>query len=164
MYGNTVHGQALPPSEAGFEGENSNRLHFLTALLLRPEHKFRCHDTAARQNLQVELTNAGENNSPQLSEASVQHLEVCEACHSELALWIEAARLCREDEYFDSIILAAQAGDAGIRMKEVSGGLALFKPGDRQCAGLLVVVDPDDWMDILAIHRDVPKAVFDNMS
>lgn len=142
----------------------SNRLHCPNALPLQQEQKFRCHDTSACLNLQVELTNVGENNaSPQLSEASVQHLKVCEACYSQLPLWLEAARLCREDEYFDSIILAAQAGDAGIQRKEVSGGLALFKPGNGQCSGLLLLVDPGDWLDIRSVQKDVPNAAFDNM-
>ena len=91
------------------------------------------------------------------------HAEACSECRDELASWRQALRACWEDQQFDEMILAALAGDTGIKRKELSAGLALFKPATRDSPGLLLVVDPDDWMDIRAVHKGSDDTAFDVM-
>jgi hypothetical protein len=127
--------------------------------------KVTCDNTSAKMAIQIELATVLTTTQPvQLSESSLCHLKDCASCRDQLALWIEAARLCRLDESLDATVLAAEADDPGIRKRPVSAGLALFKPGQDPTRGLLVVVNPVDWMDIRAVHKDVAADDFDTLS
>jgi hypothetical protein len=120
----------------------------------------RCRDRGARENICGEIIDAlGRGLSLELSERSRQHLHSCAVCRGELPLWMEAMRLCREDEEFDEMIRGAQAGDPAILRKDISGGLALY--GSR--SGVVLIVDPEDWMNIRAVHKDVAPEVFHSM-
>jgi hypothetical protein len=128
-------------------------------------HADRCRDIGAQANLKSEMIAAlGRGVSLELSERSQQHLNVCAVCRLEFPLWVEAMRLCREDEEFDDMILAAKAGDPAIQQKYISEGLAVFRPGHNgSSGGLMLIVNPEDWMDIRAVHKDVVPEDFLSM-
>jgi hypothetical protein len=128
--------------------------------LKRQERAGGCRDMGAQENIESEIIDAlGRGVSLELSERSRQHLNSCAECRGKLPLWKEAMRLCREDQEFDEMIGAAQAGDPAILRKDISGGLALY--GSR--SGLVLIVNPEDWMDIRAVQKDVAPEGFHSM-
>ena len=72
---------------------------------------------------------------------------------------MEAMRLCGEDEEFDEMIVAAQAGDRAILRRDISGGVGLY--GSR--SGVVLIVNPEDWMDIWAVQKNVASEGFHSM-
>jgi hypothetical protein len=128
--------------------------------LKRQECAGKCRDIGARENIHGEIIDAlGRGVSLEMSERARQHLNSCAVCRGELPLWMEAMRLCREDQEFDEMIGAAQAGDPAILRRDISGGLALY--GSR--CGVVLIVNPEDWMNIRAVEKDVASEAFDSM-
>ena len=113
-----------------------------------------------------EIQNSALNGrEPELSERSQKHLAACGGCCAQLPFWLETVRAFRELNEEDDIIWAAQAGDPAIAQKNVGGGLALFKPSANSGSrSLLLIVDPDNWMDVRSVHRDVTRRDFQAMS
>jgi hypothetical protein len=119
--------------------------------LKRQEGAGRCRDMGAQENIRSEIVGAlGRGVSLELSERSREHLNSCAVCRGELPLWMEAMRLCREDEEFDEMIVAAQAGDPAILRRDISGSLGLY--GSR--SGVVLIVNPEDWMDNLGGSKE----------
>ena len=113
--------------------------------------------------LQNSITNGGE---PELSEKSQKHLIACASCRSELPFWLDLARAAREVNEEHEMIWAAEGGDPAIAQRSVAEGLALFKPsvGAADGGGLMLIVDPNDWMDVRSVHTDVTRQDFQAMS
>jgi hypothetical protein len=101
---------------------------------------------------------------PKLSERSQKHLAACGACRAQLPFWLDLARAFRERNEEDEMIWAAQAGDPAIAQKNVGGGLALFKPSANSRSGLLLIVDPENWMEIRRVHKNLTRQDFLAMS
>ena len=120
---------------------------------------------SAQDSIIDEIENSALNGrEPELSERSHKHLAACGDCCAQLPFWLKTVRVFREINEEDDIIWAAQAGDPAIAQKNVGGGLALFKPSVNSCSGLLLIVDPDNWMDVRSVHRDVTRRDFQAMS
>jgi hypothetical protein len=68
-------------------------------------------------------------------------------------------RLCREDQEFDEMIGAAQAGDPAILRRDISGGVALY----GSMSGIVLIVNGEDWMDIRAVQKNVEPEAFHSM-
>jgi len=128
--------------------------------LKRQERAGGCRDMGAQENIQSEIIDAlGRGVSLEMSERARQHLNSCAICRGELPSWMEAMRLCGEDEEFDEMIVAAQAGDRAILRRDISGGVGLY--GSR--SGVVLIVNPEDWMDIWAVQKNVASEGFHSM-
>jgi hypothetical protein len=116
-------------------------------------------DCAARSEITDEIQNSITNGrEPELSEKSQKHLITCASCRSELPFWLDLARAAREIDEEDEMIWAAEGGDPAIAQRSVAGGLALFKPSvGADGRSLMLIVDPNDWMDVRSVHRDVTR-------
>ena len=123
-------------------------------------------ECAARSEITDEIQNSITNGrEPELSEKSQKHLITCASCRSELSFWLDLARAAREVDEEDEMIWAAEGGDPAIAQRSVAGGLALFKPSvSADGGGLMLIVDPNDWMDVRSVHRDVTRQDFQAMS
>ena len=123
-------------------------------------------ECAARSEITDEIQNSITNGrEPELSEKSQKHLITCASCRSELPFWLDLARAAREVDEEDEMIWAAEGGDPAIAQRSVAGGFALFKPSaGADGRGLMLIVDPNDWMDVRSVHRDVTRQDFQAMS
>jgi hypothetical protein len=102
---------------------------------------------------------------PELSERSQKHLTACNSCRAQLPFWLDLARALREVNEEDEMIWAAEAGDPAIAQRNLAGGLALFKPAANSISsGLLLIVDPDNWMEVRSVHKNVTRQDFLAMS
>jgi hypothetical protein len=102
---------------------------------------------------------------PKLSERSQRHLAACNSCRAKLPFWLDLTRALREVNEEDEIIWAAEAGDPAIAHRNLAGGLALFKlAANSLSSGLLLIVDPENWMEVRSVHKNVTRQDFLAMS
>jgi len=129
--------------------------------LNRQVNELKCSDTKTRANITAEIVKTVMRGLDlALTEGSKRHVQCCPCCHSHFSVWLAAARLCREDESYDEIILAAENRDPAIEQKTVREGVALFRPSDDSNGGLVLIVDPEDWMEIRGIKSTVSRQEF----
>ncbi len=87
---------------------------------------------------------------PELSPESRHHLETCESCRDDLrenlSLWYTKGMSSYRTSQAFGIVNASEGGDKTILRRNLSSGVALFKPDQNRKKGLVVVVTPEHYV------------------
>jgi hypothetical protein len=132
----------------------------------------KCVDSSAGARIPLEITfsiGAGKvpfpkdlHQEPELSPESRHHLELCESCRDDLrenlSLWYKKGMSAYRSNQAYGIVNASEGGDTTILRRNITSGIALFKPSDDRTKGLFVLVTPEHYI------RDAEEKTLDEFN